>query len=58
MQDATLAAVALLRLGHQALAILEGGVLRWAAERRPLVAHVRATGPGYGAAGHCPGWVL
>lgn len=38
LQDATLAAVALLRLGHRALAILEGGVLRWATERLPLVA--------------------
>lgn len=37
-QDATLAAVALLRLGHRPLAILEGGILRWATERRPLVA--------------------
>lgn len=36
MQDATLAALALARTGHAALAILEGGVLRWAAERRPL----------------------
>ncbi len=37
-QDATLAAVALLRLGHRSLAILEGGFLRWATERRPLTA--------------------
>ncbi|MBL9076231.1 MAG: hypothetical protein JNL08_01930 [Planctomycetes bacterium] len=37
-QDATMAAVALLRLGHEKLAILEGGILRWATERRPLVA--------------------
>ena len=42
MQDATLTAVALLRLGHRALAILEGGVLRWATERRPLVATTNA----------------
>jgi 3-mercaptopyruvate sulfurtransferase SseA len=34
--DATMAALALLRLGHRALAILEGGMLRWATERRPL----------------------
>jgi thiosulfate/3-mercaptopyruvate sulfurtransferase len=39
-QDATLAAVALLRLGHRSLAILEGGILRWATERRPLTAAV------------------
>ncbi|HEX6810418.1 MAG TPA: rhodanese-like domain-containing protein [Planctomycetota bacterium] len=38
MQDATLAALAFLRCGHRALAILEGGLLRWATERRPLVA--------------------
>lgn len=36
--DATLAAMALLRLGHKALAILEGGMLRWATERLPLTA--------------------
>lgn len=36
--DATLAALALLRLGHRALAVLEGGMLRWAAERGPLTA--------------------
>ena len=36
--DATMAALALLRLGHRALAVLEGGVLRWAAERGPLTA--------------------
>lgn len=34
--DATLAAVALLRLGHRALAILEGGMLRWATTKGPL----------------------
>lgn len=37
-QDPTLAALALLRLGHRSLAILEGGILRWATERRPLTA--------------------
>lgn len=37
-QDATMAALALLRLGHRALAILEGGMLRWATERAPLTA--------------------
>jgi thiosulfate/3-mercaptopyruvate sulfurtransferase len=37
-QDATLLAMALLRVGHQRFAILEGGILRWAAEQRPLVA--------------------
>lgn len=37
-QDATMASVALLRLGHRSLAILEGGIRRWATERRPLVA--------------------
>jgi 3-mercaptopyruvate sulfurtransferase SseA len=37
MQDATLAALAFLRCGHRALAILEGGILRWATEKRPLV---------------------
>lgn len=38
LQDATLAALAFLRLGHQQVAILEGGILRWATEHRPLVA--------------------
>lgn len=36
MQDATMAAVALLGTGHKSLAILEGGILRWATEKRPL----------------------
>lgn len=44
-QDATLAAVALLRLGHRSLAILEGGILRWATERRPLTAAVTQPEP-------------
>lgn len=38
IQDATLLALGLLRAGHRALAILEGGLLGWAAEQRPLVA--------------------
>ncbi len=38
MQDATLLALAFLRVGHRSLAILEGGLLRWAAEQRPLIA--------------------
>lgn len=37
-QDATLVALALLRAGHRKVAILEGGLLRWAAERRPMAA--------------------
>lgn len=45
LQDATMAAVALLRLGHRPLAILEGGMLRWATERRPLVATTSAPTP-------------
>jgi 3-mercaptopyruvate sulfurtransferase SseA len=44
-QDATLAAVALLRLGHQPLAILEGGILRWATEHRPLTSDVQRREP-------------
>jgi 3-mercaptopyruvate sulfurtransferase SseA len=43
--DATMAAMALLRLGHRALAVLEGGMLRWAAERRPLVDVATAVAP-------------
>lgn len=43
--DATLAALALLRLGHRALAVLEGGMLRWAAERGPLTAARTAVAP-------------
>jgi 3-mercaptopyruvate sulfurtransferase SseA len=42
LHDATLVAVALLRLGHQRLAILDGGIRRWATERRPLSAAVSA----------------
>jgi thiosulfate/3-mercaptopyruvate sulfurtransferase len=45
VQDATLAAVALLRLGHEAVALLEGGILRWAAEKRPLVASATTPTP-------------
>lgn len=40
MQDATMVAVALTSLGHQAVAILEGGLLAWAAAQQPLVAEV------------------
>ena len=36
MQDLTLVALALLRTGHARLGVLEGGLLRWAAERQPL----------------------
>jgi thiosulfate/3-mercaptopyruvate sulfurtransferase len=45
MQDATLAALAFLRCGHRALAILEGGILRWATEKRPLVSAVSEPAP-------------
>ncbi len=45
MQDATLAALAMLHIGHRRLAILEGGLLRWAAEQRPLVADVPSPTP-------------
>lgn len=38
LHDATFVAVALLRLGHLRLAILDGGIRRWAIERRPLSA--------------------
>jgi thiosulfate/3-mercaptopyruvate sulfurtransferase len=44
-RDATLAAVAMTRVGHRALAILEGGVLHWAAERRPLVTTIDEPAP-------------
>ncbi len=43
--DAAMVAVALLRLGHQAMAMLEGGILRWATERRPLTADVETPAP-------------
>jgi thiosulfate/3-mercaptopyruvate sulfurtransferase len=36
LQDATLAAVALLSLGHRKVAVLEGGYVAWKAEGRPL----------------------
>ncbi|MBK8095723.1 MAG: hypothetical protein IPK26_01365 [Planctomycetes bacterium] len=42
MQDATMAALAFVQAGHSALAILEGGLLRWATEKRSLVADVPA----------------
>ncbi len=45
LQDATMVAMALLRVGHRRLAILEGGLLRWAAEQRPLVAGQVAPAP-------------
>ncbi|MCA8964022.1 MAG: hypothetical protein H6838_08405 [Planctomycetes bacterium] len=45
MQDATLAALAMMHVGHRKLAILEGGLLRWAAEQRPLVAAVPSPAP-------------
>ena len=45
MQDATLAVLAFLRTGHRAVAILEGGLLRWATERRPLVAGAVVVAP-------------
>lgn len=37
-QDATLAALALLRTGHRRFAILDGGLRHWAAQRLPLTA--------------------
>lgn len=36
LHDASFVAVALLHLGHRALALLEGGILHWAAQRLPL----------------------
>ena len=45
LHDATFVAVALLRLGHQRLAVLDGGIRRWASERRPLVATTSAPNP-------------
>jgi thiosulfate/3-mercaptopyruvate sulfurtransferase len=36
VRDATLVAMALLRVGHQFFAILDGGFDRWAAENRPV----------------------
>ena len=45
IQDPAMVALALLRLGHRSLAIMEGGILRWATERRPLVAAVVAPVP-------------
>lgn len=41
-QDATLATLALLRTGHRAVAILDGGLRHWAAQRRPLTATISA----------------
>lgn len=36
LQDATLAALALLSLGHERLAVMEGGLLAWKAKGHPL----------------------
>lgn len=36
LQDVTLVALAFLSVGHDRVALLEGGLLAWAAERRPL----------------------
>jgi thiosulfate/3-mercaptopyruvate sulfurtransferase len=36
LQDATLVAIALERVGHQRYAVLDGGFEKWAAEKRPL----------------------
>lgn len=41
--DATFVALALQRLGHQRIAILEGGMLAWASERRILASGMGAT---------------
>lgn len=45
MQDATQVALAFLRAGHRRLAILEGGLLRWAAEQLPMDNAVAAVTP-------------
>lgn len=45
MQDATLVAVILTALGHQRLAILEGGLLAWAAAQGPLTRDLPAVTP-------------
>lgn len=44
-QDATLAALALLRTGHRAFALLDGGLRHWAAQRLPLVATILVPQP-------------
>lgn len=44
-QDATLAALALLRTGHRAFALLDGGLRHWAAQRLPLVATISVPQP-------------
>lgn len=46
--DATLAGMALERLGHQNYAVLQGGMAKWLAEKRPL----ETTLPKTGAAGY------
>jgi thiosulfate/3-mercaptopyruvate sulfurtransferase len=45
MQDATQVALAFLRAGHRRLAILEGGLLRWAADQLPMDNAVVAVTP-------------
>lgn len=45
VQDAAFVAVALTKLGHRALALLEGGVLHWAARRLPLTDEVHTPTP-------------
>lgn len=44
-EDAALAALALLRLEHRAVGLLEGGFLRWVAQRRPVTDAVTAPVP-------------
>jgi 3-mercaptopyruvate sulfurtransferase SseA len=45
VQDATFVALALLHLGHRAVAVLEGGIPGWASEGRPLTDEVVAPQP-------------
>jgi thiosulfate/3-mercaptopyruvate sulfurtransferase len=52
MQDATLAALALERIGHRRVAVLDGGFPKWAAEKRPVGTALPAVTPSaYPAAG-------
>jgi thiosulfate/3-mercaptopyruvate sulfurtransferase len=46
-RDASLIGMALLRVGHNTFAILDGGFDRWASEKRPLTADLPTAGPSH-----------
>jgi thiosulfate/3-mercaptopyruvate sulfurtransferase len=58
-RDATLAALALERLGHLRYLILEGGTIRWTAEKRPWDQRLPVVGTGdYPVPAHADGFTV